>query len=297
MNFSTWFNDYHSAYCSGVISYDKSQDYKYMYNAHCKHIADMELQDIKPIDIQLCLKTTAGYCSDRQRGTYFLLKRVFEEAIANDLIDKNPVASIKPPKRVKSFAKCYDPEHIQALFSCDTKLSRMFELDLWTGLRRGELLALTWENIDLSQRLIFVRQTLVHTADGDVIQHTTKARKDRIVPLPEEAIQILERIKANDSQSGFLFTSKNGKPITLRNYNRLYTKFFNERKKEHPDLVYLSPHKLRHSYATYLIYCGADVETVKNLLGHKDIATTQRYIHSSLEQMRTATENLCFNIG
>lgn len=297
MTFAKWFSDYHKAYCSGVISYDKSQEYKYIYKAHFKHIADMELQDIKPMDIQLCLKTTKSYSSDHQRATYFLLKRVFEEAVANDIISKNPVASIKPPKRVKSFAKCYNPEHIQALFSCDTKLSRMFELDLWTGLRRGELLALTWENIDLSQRLIFVRQTLVHTADGDVIQNTTKSRCERVVPLSDEAMQILERIKANDSQSGFLFTSKNGRPITLRNYNRLYTKFFKERQKEHPDLGYLSPHKLRHSYATYMLYSGADLETLRALLGHVDIATTQRYVHSNLKQMRTATENLCFTHG
>lgn len=83
----------------------------------------------------------------------------------------------------------------------------------------------------------------------------------------------------------------------MRNYNRLYTKFFKERQKEHPDLVYLSPHKLRHSYATYMLYSGADLETLRALLGHVDIATTQRYVHSNLKQMRTATENLSFNIG
>lgn len=254
----------------------------------------MELQSIKPIDIQLCLKTTRGYSSDRQRSTYFLLKRVFDEAVVNGYIDKNPVTSIKPPKRIKSFAECFIPSDIEKLFDCDTKLSRMFEFDLWTGLRRGELLALTWENIDLEQKLIYVRQTLIRTADGDMIQRTTKSRTERIVPLSAKALEILERIKKNDSQSGYVFTSENGEFISLRNYNKLYRKFFNERQKEHPELKYLSPHKLRHSYATYMIYSGADLETVRALLGHIDISTTQRYVHSSINQMRAATQNLSF---
>lgn len=294
MTFSDWFKQYHSAYCAGVISYDKSQDYIYINNAHFKHIADIELEDIKPIDIQMCMKTTKNYSSDRQRSTYFLLKRVFNEAITNGYLEKNPVTSIKPPKRVRAFAKCFNPKQIEWLFSCDTKLSRMFELDLWTGLRRGELLALAWDNIDLDKRLIYVRQTLVKTADGDVIQHTTKSRSERIVPIADKALDILMRIRENDTQTGFLFISDGTKPISLRNYNKLYAKFFAERKNIYPELEYLSPHKLRHSYATYMLQSGADLETLRALLGHVDITTTQRYVHSNLKQMQTATANLRF---
>lgn len=295
MTFAQWFNQFHNAYCVGVIAYDKAQEYKYIYKAHFKHIEDMELQSIKPIDIQLCLKTTKGYSSDRQRSTYFLLKRIFDEATVNGYIDKNPVASIKPPKRIKCFAECFNPSDIKKLFDCDSKISRMFEFDLWTGLRRGELLALTWENIDLEQKLIYVRQSLIRSADGDIIQYTTKSRRERIVPLSDKAMEILERIKKNDTQSGFVFTSKDGNFISLRNYNRLYQKLFKQQQKEHPELKYLSPHKLRHSYATYMIYSGADLETVRALLGHVDIATTQRYVHSNMKQMRNATDNLTFS--
>lgn len=70
--------------------------------------------------------------------------------------------------------------------------------------------------------------------------------------------------------------------------------FYEQQKTKYPDLQYLTPHKLRHSYATYLIQCGADIETLRALLGHVDITTTQRYVHSNFNQMCKAVNNLKF---
>ena len=294
MLFKEWFSEYYNAYCVDVVSYDRQRDYFYINQKHFFPIAEKELSDIKPIDIQRCIKTTKDYGTDRQRHAYFLLKRVFREAIYNGYTEKNPVEMIKPPKRIKRFAQCFEPIHIKWLFDCDTKVSRMFEFDLWTGLRRGELLALVWDNIDMDSHILNVRQTLVKTANGDEISNTTKSRTERLVPLADKAVEILCRIRENDSSEGYLFTTENGKPIGLRSYNRMFQKFYKERQEEHPDLPYLSPHKLRHSYATYMLHSGADIETLRALLGHVDIATTQRYIHSNLQQMQLATNRLQF---
>lgn len=294
MKFKDWFSEYHNVYCVDVIAYVKQREYWYINQKHFYPIADMELSDIKPIDIQRCIKTTKDYCSERRRDTFFLLRRVLQEAVYNGLISNNPAQYLKPPKREKKYADTFGAEQIEMLFDCDNKLSRMFEFDLWTGLRRGELLALTWDNIDLENKTLRVCQTLVNTASGDEIIHTTKSRRERIVPLAKRAVEILFRIKEKDSTHGFLFASDDNKPLSLRNYNRLYKKFFAQQQEKHPQLQYLSPHKLRHSYATFMIYSGADVETLRALLGHVDISTTQRYIHSNFKQMRTATDNLCF---
>lgn len=293
MKFKEWFKIYHNAYCVDVISYVKQQDYFYINEKHFYPIADMELSDIKAIDIQNCIKTTKGYSSERQRDTFFLLRRALQEAMYNDYIDKNPAEHIKPPKREKKYADTFDKQQIEWLFDCNTNLSRMFLLKLWTGLRRGELLALVWDNIDIIQRTIRVCQTRVRTSNGDEIKHTTKSRCERIVPLSDYAIDILQQIKDKDSSEGFLFV-RNGKPISLRNYNKLYQKFFKQQQEKHPNLKYLSPHKLRHSYATYMLYCGADIETLRALLGHSNISTTQRYIHSNFKQMQLAVQNLHF---
>lgn len=295
MTFKEWFELYHKAYCEDVISFDKAQDYKYIVNNCFYPLFEMELDSIKPIDIRLVLKNTLKYSSDRQRTAYFLLKRIFREAQVNEYCSGNPVTPITPPKRIRKEAKFFEPEMLEFLFDDDSKLCRMFKLDLWTGLRRGELLALNWENIDLNRKYIRVCQTIVHTKEGDKLQGTTKSRNDRLVPLHPIALDILEQIKKLDNSDGFLFCYEGtDKLITLRHFNRYYERFYRQQKEKHPELVYLSPHKLRHSYATYLIQSGADIETLRALLGHVDIMTTQRYVHSNLQQMQRAVAKLRF---
>ena len=124
---------------------------------------------------------------------------------------------------------------------------------------------------------------------------TTKSRHDRIIPLHDNALEILHAIRSRDSPDGFLFRSMGtGKVLGLRGYNRAYIRFYSKQKAKYPDLPYLSPHKLRHTYATYLLWSGADIETLRALLGHVDIATTQRYVHSNMIQMTNAVNNLKF---
>lgn len=92
---------FYNAYCVDVITYDCYKDYYYINQKHFGYIADLELTEVKPIDIQNCLKSTLSYSNDRQRRSYFLLKRVFREAIVNGYCDKNPCDYVKPPKRIK----------------------------------------------------------------------------------------------------------------------------------------------------------------------------------------------------
>ncbi|MBQ7131868.1 MAG: tyrosine-type recombinase/integrase [Oscillospiraceae bacterium] len=295
MKFNEWFEQYFEVYCKGTLSYDKQREYRYIYQKHFYPIAETELEDIKPIDIQMCINTTKGYCYQRRRDTFFLVRRALEEAIFNGYLQNNPARYLKAPKKIKKYAETFSAEELQMLFDSNTRLSRMFLFELWTGLRRGELLALTWDNINLEKKTMWVCNTLVRAENGDEICNTTKSRRDRIVPLSDTAIAILLEIREKDTQEGLVFVTERGKPITLRNYTKLYRKYFAQQQEKHPKLKYLSGHKLRHSYATYMLYSGADIESLRALLGHVDIATTQRYIHSNFEQMRIATDKLRFS--
>ena len=294
MLFKDWFGEFYEVYCVDVIAYDCHRDYWYINQKHFSCIADMELSAIRPIDVQRVVKSTMSYSSDRQRRAYFLLKRVLREAIVNDLIEKNPADYVKPPKRIRKDVSCFKVEHLEQLFDDDSRYSRMFQFDLWTGLRRGELLALTWSNVHVPDKYLTVCQTLVHTSEGDTIIPTTKSRCDRVVPLHDKAVALLMQIKTFDSSEGFLFRNSDGSPLKLRQYNRIYFKYYKQQLEKYPDLPYYTPHNLRHSYATYMLQSGADIETLRALLGHVDITTTQRYVHSNLNQMYNATNNLKF---
>lgn len=295
MLFKDWFATFFDTYCANAVTYGCQIEYKAIYKYHYQLLYDMELSDIKPLHVQQCLNTAKDYSRSRQRKVYYLLHRVFEQAIINDYAEVNPVKKIRPPKKIKKNPAIFDPDQIEQFFDADNAISRMLQLEMWTGLRRGELLALEWKNIHIDKGYIVVCQTLVIGENGQYIRYSTKSDKDRIVPLCERSISILNDIHDKDSSSGFLF-KRNGcnKPMSLRKYHNYYNQYFAEQQKKHPDLPYLTPHKLRHTYASYMLENGASIETVRMLLGHSNIATTSIYVHSSFSQMKTAAENLKF---
>ena len=296
MIFLDWWKFYYNAYIDGIITHDKAVDYKTIINNCFSDLFNSELDSIRPVDVQMCLKSTRHYCVTRQRDAFFLIRRVFTEAVKNGFLNDNPVNCLRCPKKIKKDAEYFSPEHLEHLFEENSRVSRMFEFDLWSGLRRGELLALRWENVDLDNAFIRVCQTLVHTADGDKIVNTTKSRCDRVVPLHSHAVDILRSVKLLDSSDGFVFTLAGmDTPFSLRAYNGAFRRFYDRRIKFYPDIPYLSPHKLRHTYATFLLQSGADIDVVRAILGHSDIATTQRYIHSNYNSMRSAVINLKFS--
>lgn len=171
----------------------------------------------------------------------------------------------------------------------------MFKLELWTGLRRGELLALKWENINFDEGYINVCQTLVNDKHHAKIRESTKGNKDRRVPLCTESQRILTALQNIDNRNeGFVFHGNDGEPLSFTAYHTRYKKFYAERQAEYPNIPYIPPHKLRHTYATYLIQNGADIETARLMLGHSSISTTAIYVHSTFEQMQLAADRLKF---
>ena len=152
---------------------------------------------------------------------------------------------------------------------------------LSTGMRRSEIAQISLEDLDLENR-----QLLVHG----------KGAKQRIVPLTRQAVAAIQQYLPHrpDSQSRRLFVNSRGQPIRGHVINAALDEIL-----EKAGLAGqgITPHKLRHTFATQLIHKGVDVRTVQELLGHADLGTTARYLHSDVRTKLAAVGRLTGLLG
>jgi integrase/recombinase XerC len=145
----------------------------------------------------------------------------------------------------------------------------ILELLYSSGIRVGELVGLNWDQLDM---------------DLGIVKVMGKGRKERIVPVGSKAVEVLkaylEERGALDGE-GPLFINSRGGRLTARSVGRLTKKYT----KRSGIFRKISPHSLRHSFATHLLDAGADIREIQEMLGHASLSTTQRYIHLSLGKL------------
>jgi integrase/recombinase XerC len=158
----------------------------------------------------------------------------------------------------------------------------MLALLLFAGLRRSELTAITLDDIDLPARSGANAQLLVRG----------KGAKQRVVPLTPMVIEaIRDYLPCRPrTDSDYLFVSRvGGRPLHGRVAGRMLDRVLERANLDHEGIT---PHRLRHTFATHLIRSGADIRTVQELLGHADLQTTARYLHSDTRAKQEAVGRL-----
>jgi len=191
----------------------------------------------------------------------------------------NPARGLPLPKVAQCFPTCLTEEQARALLeAAHTAWHRaLLALLLFAGLRRSELAGITLEDVDLDHRQLLVRG---------------KGAKQRVVPLTPLAVHaIREYLPCRPStDSNHLFVSRiGGRPIAGRVINRMLKKVLEDAGMDEQGIT---PHRLRHTFATHLIRNGVDVRTVQELLGHADLQTTARYLHSDTRTKQAAVAKL-----
>ena len=150
-------------------------------------------------------------------------------------------------------------------------------LCLYSGLRIGELMALQWDDIDFTKGVLTVSKSCHDSNGGLVIDEPKTSSSRRVIPLPKQLLPLLKGIKKK-SDSPFV-VSANGKPVSVRSYQRSFELLLKKLKIPHKGF-----HSLRHTFATRAIECGMDVKTLSEILGHKNpTVTLNRYAHSLME--------------
>jgi integrase len=156
----------------------------------------------------------------------------------------------------------------------DAQDAEIVRVAAYAGLRRGELVALRWRDVEFAGRKIIVRRSL----SGETEVRSTKSRRAREVPLPDQAAAALERLSQRGEFTGpddYVFTSRLGRRIDPSALRRRF-----ERARDAAGLEPLRFHGLRHTYGSLLVAGGIDLASVKAAMGHSRITTTERYLHA-----------------
>ena len=203
------------------------------------------------------------------------LKRFYQYCLRERRIAADPTLKLDPPKRAPRFPKTLSEADVEALLGApdvSTPLGlrdrAMLETLYATGLRVSELVALKTFEVNLQ---------------AGVVRVMGKGAKERLVPLGEEAVEWIARyLKARKGDAEALFITGRGGGMTRQAFWHLIRRYG---ARAIPGKK-LSPHVLRHAFATHLINHGADLRVVQLLLGHADISTTQIYTHVARERLK-----------
>jgi len=199
------------------------------------------------------------------------LKTMFSKAVIWDKLHENTARNVKFLKEPAGRLRFLEREEIvKVLANCNKILRPIVVLALNTGMRRGELFGLKWHDVDFKNNII----TLLDTKNGE----------KREVYMNEQVKTALIRVRKHPD-SAYIFCNKDGKPL-----HDIRKSFFTALKKSGINNFHF--HDLRHTFASQLAMSGTDINTVRELLGHKDVRMTLRYSHLSPSYKRRAVDIL-----
>ena len=198
------------------------------------------------------------------------LRTFFKYLMREGLAEVNPARGVATPKREKHLPSVMQTSEIALLLEqpdLSTNLGirdrAWLELLYASGLRISELVGIDIDDIELRARLVKVRG---------------KGSKERIVPFgskAEEAVRAYLAVREGDAEENALFLNYRGARITTRSVRRLFEGYLRDASLR----AGISPHTMRHSFATHLLNAGADLRGIQELLGHASLSTTQKYTH------------------
>jgi len=216
------------------------------------------------------------------------LRSFYKFLVKRGQLSSNPVIAVRTPKQEKKLPRFLEYEEVKKLLETppmDNWLGArdraILETLYSTGIRVSEIVALNMDDIDFLSEVVHIRG---------------KGKKERIAPIGTSALQVIQhymefRNKRAQSNSNFdpkvLFVNKHGRRLSTRSVRRKMDKYLRMAGLD----PLISPHTLRHSFATHMLNNGADLRSVQELLGHQSLSTTQIYTHLTTRKLKEVYEN------
>jgi len=246
-----------------------------------RRLAEM-IPAVTPMEVRayLAMMRNSGYSKSTIARKLATLRSFYKYLVRIGATEASAVSVVRTPRQDKRLPKCLDVEQVRALLEApDTKTflgSRdraILETIYSAGLRVGELISLNIEDLDEFSEALRIRG---------------KGKKERLAPLGSKAMEAIDeylamRAKAfGRSRRGALFVNKVGGRISARSVRRKLDKYTRRAGIDMP----ISPHVLRHSFATHMLNAGADLRSVQEMLGHESLSTTQIYTHLTTRRLK-----------
>ena len=303
---SSWLEDWTATALEASDRKQATKDlYATMVRSHLKPaLGHVELGKLKPSDVEALIvrKRSEGLSASTIRTIYTVLRGALEVAVRDGLVRRNVAATVRRPARERTEAVYLTTGQAQQLLTvlAGDRLEALYRLMLATGLRRGEALALRWDDVDLlTENVLRVRGTLSRTSKGLEITEPKTERSRRTVPLPRAAVEALKAHRKRQAADqlaagrawqpcGLVFATEIGTALEPRNVLRRFDALAVK-----AGLVGVHLHTLRHSAASFLLAAGTHTKVVQEHLGHSSYAiTADIYSHVAPAQAREAADKL-----
>lgn len=265
-----------NSYASDVLNY-------LYYLENVKNIDDIKVVTTEDVKDYLKYLKKMGYSPSSMARSLSTLKSFHKFLVLEHYIKHNPTISISTPKLDKKLPTVLSVDEVMTLLNSlndDTPYNArnraMIEVMYGTGLRVSELVALKLNELHLTSKMIST---------------TGKGSKERIVPINDYATKVLRdyivkyrpELVKNGKDNNYIFLNNQGQPLSRQSFFIILKKLAKDAGIEKD----ISPHTLRHSFATHLLEAGTDLRYIQEMLGHEDISTTQIYTHLSKQKIKS----------
>ena len=304
---ATWLRTWYDLYAQPNIRQATADRYKLMIETYTiPRIGKIKLKKLTSRDLQKMYKNlmehgrvntksghgNPGLSNTTVRSVHLMLHSAFERAVKERLIARNPTDDCIAPKVQKVEMKTLRPEHLKAyLDAADARgVLPMFYLELVSGLRKGELVALLWDDLDIQNRTISVSKQYIKNPSGKLTLSRPKTETSvRRVSIPQEAVDLLIQEHKKHPENPYMFpATATGEMYYPDSVVKLHEKILRDAGLEH-----IRFHDLRHTFATLALQNGVDIKTVSSMLGHYDAGFTLRtYTHATRQMQDQAAETM-----
>jgi len=225
-----------------------------------------------------------GQARSYVRLQFSALRTLYQFLGSRKGLRRNPVREVQLPKIEKKLPLVLTRQQIEELLAAPTRVAKNRAAPVWMPLRDVAIMELFY-----SSGLRLSELAALDVADVDLFTESIrvlgKGRKERVCPVGLPALEAISRYRAaGNIHSGPLFINKARRRISTRSVWLILKRYL-----RHTSIpISISPHKLRHSFATHLLDRGADLRSVQALLGHASLSTTQIYTHVTVERLKKA---------